>query len=356
MVGIKEVAFRAGVSISTVSNVLNNRRPVSEELRQKVLKVAKELAYEPDPIARNMKAPNSKIIGVIVGDMYGVFYPFVIKGIDEIASPMGYTIITSGGKDSFVNADYELELFNQFVNNRVDGIIFVSAISNEKSGEHCERLLKIANKFKRTPIVSIERNFAAHGIDSVYFNGYENSRLAMKHLLDCGCRKICHISGPSDIIGIVGERIKGYRDAMKEAGLEVGDDMIVSGNYSHQGGYLAMKELMRRFPDLDGVFCGNDQMAVGAVKAVKELGKVIPDDIRIIGYDDVFVSSIVDPPLSSIHIKKRHAGIEAARLLIDRIENEAVAEKPQEILMEGRLVVRQSTVASAQEDWILTDW
>ena len=117
-----------------------------------------------------------------------------------------------------------------------------------------------------------------------------------------------------------------------------------------------MKELLENVPDLDGVFCGNDQMAVGALKVLKEYGRKVPEEIRLIGYDDIFISSIVEPSLSTIHIKKRHAGIEAARILFDRIENQENGRPVYKTLMDGRLVVRKSTVASAPEDWILSEW
>ena len=117
-----------------------------------------------------------------------------------------------------------------------------------------------------------------------------------------------------------------------------------------------MKELLENVPDLDGIFCGNDQMAIGALKVLKEYGKQVPQDVKLIGYDDIFISSIVEPSLSTIHIKKKHAGMEAAKILLDRIENPDDREPVRGVLMDGRLVVRKSTVAAAPEDWILSEW
>ena len=129
-----------------------------------------------------------------------------------------------------------------------------------------------------------ERDLTPYGIDSVYFDGFENSRMAVRHLIDCGCRKICHISGPG-YMEIADERIEGYLNVMNEYGLEVNESkMIAKGNYSHQGGYLAMKELLENVPDLEGIFCGNDQMAIGALKVLKEYGKEVPRDIKPVSY------------------------------------------------------------------------
>ena len=204
--------------------------------------------------------------------------------------------------------------------------------------------------------MSLERNLTPYGIDSVYFDGYANSVMAVQHLIDCGCRKICHISGPG-YMEIAEERILGYLATMRQNGLPVNErKMIAKGNYSHQGGYLAMKELLENVPDLDGIFCGNDQMAIGALKVLKEYGKQVPQDVKLIGYDDIFISSIVEPSLSTIHIKKKHAGMEAAKILLDRIENPDDRKPVRGVLMDGRLVVRKSTVAAAPEDWILSEW
>lgn len=359
MIGIKDVAKKAGVSISTVSNVLNEKRYVSPELAKRVRAAAQELSYEANPIAQRMKSNHSGIIGIITGDMYGVFYHYILKGISEIAADKGYQIVSGDARVAYGNRaaeNREFKLFQQYINNRVDGIIFASAASKEHTRHHCQRLLETANKFKPTPLVSLERDFTEFGIDSVYFDGYANSIIAVQHLIDCGCRKICHISGPG-YMEIVEERIEGYLQAMDQNGLEVHKkSMIVKGNYSHQGGYLAMKELLENVPDLDGVFCGNDQMAIGALKVLKEYGKKVPEEVKLIGYDDIFISSIVEPSLSTIHIKKRHAGIEAAKILLERIESQDETSPVQKILMDGRLVVRRSTVATAPEDWILSEW
>ena len=227
----------------------------------------------------------------------------------------------------------------------------------ENKEKYICQIKKLANKYKKIPLVSIERDFTDVGIDSVYFDGYTNARTAVRHLIDCGCKKICHIAGTKEM-EIVRERVKGYKSCMKENHLFLDEEkMIVHGDYSHQSGYTAMKQLMMQVPDLDGIFCGNDQMAIGVLKFLKENGKRVPEDVKVIGYDDVFIASVVEPALSSIHVRKRHAGIESARMLFRRIENPDEENiKPIGIKMDAKLVVRQSTVSSASEDWNLVDW
>lgn len=355
-IGIRDVAEKSGVSISTVSNVLNNRRYVSPEMALRVRAAAEELGYVPNPVAKNMKNAKSNIIGVITNDMFGVFTQYIVKGISEVAAQRGYTIIVSSAKaQGKVEGDREIEVLQQYINSNVDAVILSSTVRDTLIEKHSKQIIELANRFKYTPVVSLERDFSAFGIDSVFFDGYTNAKNAVQHLIDSGCKYVCHISGPENT-QMAKERIDGYKAALQENGIAFHPRMMVSGNYSHKSGYLAMKQLLDNNPPIDGVFCANDQMGVGALKTLKEYGLTAPNDIKVIGYDDIFVSSIMEPSLSTIHIRKHRAGTEAARIAIDRIENSRPDLPIQKILLEGRLVVRKSTVATAADDWILTDW
>lgn len=360
MIGIKEVAVRAGVSISTVSNVLNKAKYVSPELVVRVEKAVLELGYEVDPIAASMKSKKSGTIGVITEDMCGVFYPYVVRGINTIADEKGYKIIicdVNGKKGGETALERERELFQKLLTSRVDGIIFVSSISGSSQDKYFVDLKKIADyKHKKTPIVSLERDLTMLGIDSVYFDNYINAQKAVRHLIDCGCKKICHIAGPIEL-QIVQERIQGYEKCLTDNKMELNRETMISyGDYTHQSGYVAMEKLLMDVPDIDGVFCSNDQMAIGALKILKEKGKAVPEKIKLIGYDDVFVSSIVDPPISTIHIQKKTAGRKAAEILFDRIEHPNKSDLAIGIKLESRLVIRKSTMEGIPEDWDLNDW
>lgn len=359
MSGIKDVAKRAGVSISTVSNVLNKSKYVSPELRERVEEAVEALSYEVDPIARSMKNNKTGIIGVITEDMCGVFYPYVVKGINSVAAAKGYQLVICDTQTAYGDKEgmqREREVFRKLIASRVDGIIFATMVPDEEEEKYFAQIKKYANKYKKIPLVSVERNMTNVGIDSVYFDSFINAKNAVQHLVDCGCRKICHITGAM-MLEIAQEREKGYRECMAENGLPVDENMIVEGDYSHQSGYMAAKTLLQNVPDVDGIFCANDQMAIGTMRYLKEIGKRIPQDIKLMGYDDVFLAGVVEPSLSTIHIQKRHAGIEAARILIKRIEGgEDEPEEVQGIKMEAKLVVRKSTVEDAPEDWNLADW
>ena len=358
MSGIKDVAKRAGVSISTVSNVLNQSRYVSPELVERVEKAVVELSYEVNPIARSMKNNKTGMIGVITEDLCGVFYPYVVKGISSVAREKGYQMIICDAQGTYGDKGAvrrEEKLFRSLVTNRVDGIIFASAVSEEMKKKYIEKLKKMAYQKKHIPLVSIERDFSQEGIDSVYFDSYQNAIMAVQHLIDCGCRFICHITGPTDM-QIAQDRIRGYRKCMEENQLEIRQGMIEYGDYTHQSGYAGMQRLLKKYPQLDGVFCSNDQMAVGALRALKEQGKKVPEDVKLMGYDNAFVSSVVEPSLSTIHIKKWHTGVEAAKILFQRIENPEEHMEPVEIKMEGSLVIRRSTVENGTVDKEIMEW
>lgn len=362
MSGIKDVAKLAGVSIATVSNVLNGTKNVSPQLTQKVMAAAESLSYKADPIARGMKSNKTGIIGVIVEDMCGVFYPYVVKGINSIASKRNYQLIicdagsTTGMPSAF---EEEKKLIIRLFESRVDGIILVSTVpeNTESMNSYFEWLTKVSSQHKRTPIVSLERDFSSYGIDSIYYDGYNNAITAVNHLIQCGCKHIGCITGPNSL-QIALDRTRGFTDCLEKNGLSVDiQKQLAAGNYTHSSGYRAMKLLLDNYPEIDGVFCENDQMATGALKLLQISGKKVPEDIKLIGYDDIFISSIVEPSLSTIHIQKRHAGIEAANILFKRIDdNNSKDAKAIRKKMPGRLVVRRSTVKNAPEDWILTDW
>lgn len=360
MSSIKEVASYAGVSISTVSNVLNGTKYVSPALTEKVLDAVKKLEYEANPLAAGLKNKKTGLIGVLTQDMCGVFYPYIIRGISSIADEKEYRIIicdVNGKKNEASVSECEKQMFHKLLLSHVDGIIFASSIDKASEKQHFKEIKKLVQKQnKRIPLVSLERDLTSLGIDSVYFDNLNNARKAVQHLIDCGCKKICHITGPREL-QIVTERLEGYKACLQENSLFLDEEkMIVNGKYTYQSGYTVMKELLENVPDLDGVFCGNDEMAIGALKFLKECGKRVPQDIKLMGYDDVFLSTIVDPAISTIHIRKNSTGKKAAELLFDRIENPSDHPDPIGIKMESKLIIRTSTIENMPESWDFNDW
>ena len=359
MASIKDVAARAGVSIATVSNVLNKTKYVSDELKARVNEAVHALDYQADPVARSMKAGRSKTIGVVTTDMCGLFYPYVMRGIFEEVSKHGYNLITLD-TNNLNNQEGSIQRvmdgFAQLVRSRVAGIVFSSIFSEQDEEHYVKRLLEIANTKKRVEIVSVETDFQKYGIDSVYCDSIKGATTATRHLLDVGCTSIGHITGPF-YTRVAQDRLTGWRTVLTENGMPCDDRYVAHGDYTHRSGYLGMQALLEREPNLDGMFVSNDQMAIGALRAISEAGRHVPHDMKVIGYDDVFISSALEPSLSTVHVRKKSMGQVAARLLLDRIENAEEQEKAAvTVTLDSRLVVRRTTVADAVEDWIDVDW
>jgi DNA-binding LacI/PurR family transcriptional regulator len=357
MITINDVAKRAGVSISTVSNVLNKNKFVSEELIQRVSQAVRELEYTANPIAQKMKFKRTKTIGVISADLCGLFYPYILKGIYKAFNSKGYRLIvmdTEGINDNIGSVKKLRDGITSMVNDRVDGIVFSSTVPEEMEADIFSDVKKLSSSEITTAFVCVEKDMSGFGIDSIYANSVVGADTATTHLLDVGCERIGHITGPY-YFTVAQDRITGFKNAMRRRGFEVDDHrMMASGDYTHKSGYLAMKELLYKMPNLDGVFVANDQMSVGAMKAIFETGKRIPEDVKVIGYDDVFIASALEPSLSTIHVQKYIMGKKAAELLIGQIENNAAPGTAVEL--GSNLVVRRSTVKDAPEDWILVDW
>ena len=357
MASIKEVSERAGVSVSTVSNVINGTKYVSSALQERVQHAIEELNYEVDPVARSMKTGKTNQIGVITADISGLFYPYVIKGICDKATASDYIVSVSDigsirdPKQVFAR---EMKCFKSLIQNRVDGIIFASSISEEDTERFFSELKKLAKGYKPVALVSIERDLSHCGIDSVFYDNVEGAKKAVLHLVDEGCQNIVHIAGPEGA-RVVQDRIKGYLDTLEQIG-EKEQDRIVHADYTHQGGYLAMKKLLELKPDLDGVFVANDQMAVGAIKLLQQYGKNVPEDVKVIGFDDVFVAGIVNPPLSTIRVRKKRMGMRGAEMLIERLLNKHTDEEVLREELDTFLIRRQSTQSCIEEDCELSEW
>ena len=360
MVTIHDVARRAGVSISTVSNVINKNKFVSADLARRVNAAVEELKYSANPIAQKMKIKNTNTIGVITADLCGLFYPYILKGMYDIFNAKGYRLVildSEGVHDHLGSIKKFQESISGLVRDRMDGIVFASTVPDEIEASIIQDAKNLPSFKKNTGFVCIEKNLSKYGIDSVFTDSETGGEMAVTHLIATGCRNIGHISGPF-FVTIAQDRIRGYKKAMGSHGLEIDERrMIAYGDYTHKSGYLAMKELLQKMPEIDGVFIANDQMSVGAMKAIFEAKKKVGEDIKVIGYDDVFIASVLEPSLSTIHVQKYRMGKNAAELLLAQIEEEKEqSTRGTEIELEPKLVVRRSTVQDAPDDWILVDW
>lgn len=353
MPGIKEVAQRAHVSIATVSNVINNTRPVSAPLRQRVLQAIDELGYVADPMASQLKKRRARTIGLITTRITSVFYPYVIDGINQVLDQNGYDLVLHDTRD---DTEREINCIRRLTQARVSGIILDT--SHDKHDEaYFLSLSALSHRGYPMPVVSLELDLTRYGLDSVFADGTEGGDLAAQHLLDCGCRQLAHIAGPLHG-SLAQDRLLGFRRALLRNSLTLPDRRVVAGDFSQASGYRAACRLLEQTgPDgLDGIFAANDQMAAGACHALREKGLAIPRDIRLVGYDNTFIASIVRPSLTTIDVPKTEMGRLAASCLIERAEGRSGQPGPRAMRLPAKLVVRETTDPDAESDWALFDW
>ncbi len=344
---IRDVAMRSGTSIATVSNVLNERGNVSEELQARVLKAAQELGYAASPIARSMRNRTTNTICVIVSDINCIFFAPVLKGIQKVLSAAKYNIM-------FYDSNYDPALERKYItaakNSWADGLI-LAGLAHPHHTEFYKNI--VISDQKHFPAISLENDLSASGFDSVLIDGKKAARTATMHLLELGCREIVHIKSP-EITGASSERLQGYADALKEYGLPVNPSLVFPGDYSAISGYHIIQALIRANTKFDGVFAANDQMAVGALRALRDAGIEVPQSVKVVGYDNTFIASIVQPALTTISVPAYKMGVAAAKQLLARIDNPTT--NPATIHMDYELMIRRSTIASARTGWDLEYW
>ena len=351
MVGIKEVAKKAGVSISTVSNVMNEKKPVSPELKARVNEAIEELQYEVNPVGRGLKSNKTNQVGVIVPSFNQVYFPAVLQGIHEAGIKYGYTILvfeTNG------NVDLEKQHVRFLQHSWTDGIILASYANRENVSDrkYIRSLLDSGNRKKRIPVVSLE-SVLDPGIDAVVIDNRKAAGTAVHHLISLGHKSIAHIAAPLRFqIGNL--RMEGFLETMKEAGLPVDHDLIGEGDYSPISGYQAMKGILKKGKSFTAVFAGNDQMGIGVIRALLDEGYRVPEDVAVIGIDNNFPSTLITPSLSSVNLPKYDLGYQAMHLLNERMKD---PDKPRCVItLESELIVRRSTSEEGSGTWNLNGW
>ncbi|MBN1815771.1 MAG: LacI family DNA-binding transcriptional regulator [Sedimentisphaerales bacterium] len=349
MANIKDVARMAGVSIATVSHVTRGNKYVSEPLRRRVAEAIQKLGYEVNPVASGLKSRTTRVLGIVLPNINSVFFPPILKGIEDYASAQGYRL-------TFCNTDFDVEKEQETIRmlqgSWADGII-LDSVAGAADADYVRFLAGLSSGEKPIPVVSLERKVDSDGILSVRIDNYQGACLAVRHLVECGCRRIVHIAGP-DFCSMAQDRLRGCRDQLKQCKMGLDRSHVVKGDFSPEQGYAAMRRLLEKNPDLDGVLSANDQMAIGAIRALHESGRGVPEDVKIVGFDNIFVSSLISPSLTTVDVPRYQMGHAAAELLIHRLTDpEAELE---DVLLPIRLVVRRSTDPSAQTAWDLSSW
>lgn len=310
MATIKDVAKLAGVALSTASYALNGDTKVAEKTRAKVLEAARQLNYRKNGFAMDLKRSRTNTIALILTDLSGPYYSELIRSIQDVALANGYDLIacsSMGGKDSTA-----VRFLRE---RRVDGAVVLAHNMTD------EILMDSAGD--RFPIVVMDRELSGSGLINVRVDSEQGGYDATRYLIEAGHRTIAYISGPSNSSDNV-LRYQGYLRAMHEAGLEEKAKWRLSGNFVREGGYSATKMMMMQGELPSAVFYANDEMAIGGLKALQEGGISVPEDISVIGFDDIQLAEYVHPPLTTIRQPKQEAGSLAGHLLFQMLDGEEV--------------------------------
>jgi LacI family transcriptional regulator len=337
LVTIKDVAKKAGVSISTVSHVVNDTRYVSEELIQRVQAAMQELQYQPNTLARGLRRGDTHTIGLIVPDNSNPFFAEIAHTIEDIGFQYGYNVILCNSHGDLAREATYLSLL---ISKQVDGVIFISA------GSHPAHLGELINH--NIPVVVADRDLEYESVDVVLVNNEVGGYLATKHLLDLGHTKIACVTGPTELTPSAA-RFNGYLNALNEAEIPVYDPYILTGDFQVEGGERAVTQLFTLDSPPSAVFLCNDLMAFGAFRALRKLERHIPEDVSIIGFDDIKLASLTTPALTTIAQPLFELSKTAVDLLIQRIQNGGNMGA-QRVILEPVLVSRDScTTYSGRE-------
>lgn len=329
---MKDIAQDLGVSLMTISKALRGHRDISEATRKRVLQRAAELDYRPNWVAKCLVSRRTHIVGLLIPDLMHSFFAEVARGVSRVLDPLMYQLVISSSDE---NPDAERRQIELLLSRSVDGLIVASAESDGGKG-----LFPVLEK-RHLPYVLVDRKVA--GLDA-HFVGVKDDEigcLATTHLFDQGCRSIAHIRGPAITTGT--GRLRGYRRALDQLGLDFREEFVVQGSPTDSVGYEAMQRLLRLPNRPDGVFCYNDPVAVGAMRAVLEAGLSIPEDIALIGAGNIHYSDLLRVPLSTVDQSSSAIGEKAAKLLMQCIGSESRIAR-QQVLLPPKLVVRESTL------------
>ena len=335
-VTIKEVAEKAGVSASTVSRVVGHYGYVSEKTRRKIRAAIRELDYKPNAIARSMVTKSTRTIGLVITDITNPFFAHLVRGVEEVTWKNGYTLVLANTDE---NLERERAMVSTLQEKRVDGLIVVPASSNP--APHLNSLL-----LDGTPLVLMDRSVKDCGVDVVMVDNEHGAYQAVMHLIDQGYRRIAMIVDNLDISTNT-ERIAGYQRALEDGGAETDENLVRSCQYTQQSAYTLVAEMLKSPTPPTALFTASNFMTMGAIRAIQEAGLSIPEDIGLVGFDDVSWTTLNNPQLTVVSQPVHDLGKVAAQRLLARMQGDPIG--PQEIRLKTHFIVRESGGSGKQQ-------
>jgi Transcriptional regulators len=327
---LKDIAKKLNMSVSTVSRVVNNKTYVKPETRELVMKALNELNYTPNQVARSLKNKSTKTIGVMVPDISEDFFAYVIKGIDEVLSRQGYTMILC---DTGEKPDKEELYMDILFEKQIDGIILATVSKEHKT---LQKLIA-----KNLPVIFIDNlPGIKSNYDSVIIDNNKASYIAVEHLIKMGHKTIGAIIGKMDeTTGY--ERLLGYRKALEDYKIDIDENLIKLGDFKEKSGYENMKALLEYERKITAVYVASSKMTYGAIKAIKGKGLKIPGDISLVGFDIHDVSGLISPSITTIIQPEERIGKVAGELMLKRLQN-SEERYSQKIVLDPDILIRES--------------
>jgi LacI family transcriptional regulator len=330
---IKDIASAAGVSVTTVSLVLNDRpNTISQATKDKIVEVAKSLDYTPNHMAKSLVTKRSKMIGLVVPNIGNNFFADLAKNIENECQKSDYSLILANANNSLSET---VKYVDQFISRGVDGLIIAFYTDDKQNNK--EQLIAKLNNYD-IPIVTVDSWIQGLNMSGVSIHHSRGGYMATKYLLEQGHKKIGCITGMNGNYSS-DRRLKGYMLALKEAGIEENNDFVEEGDYQYNSGYLGALKLIDK--GVSAIFACNDLMAYGTYQAVKEKNLKVPDDISVVGFDDLLFSKMLSVPLTTVYQDINNLGSKATELIIDFIKNGA--SKQEFYRLEPALIIREST-------------
>ena len=330
---IKDIAEKLNISPSTVSRALKDHPDINPKTRKTVKEIAKKYNYIPNRIAQSLLQNKSYIIGVIVPEIVHHFFSSVISGIENVAHENGFNVMLCQSKES-----YEIELKNveTLLSSHIDGML-ISITKETKDFTHLENLQEMG-----IPIAFFDRIAEEIDCDRIIVDDFGGGYKATEHLINQGCKKIAHLYSPLDLL-IGQNRYNGYIKAMESNNIPIYNEYLIFCD-TYEKALIETQKLLDLPNPPDGIFCGNDETAVGAMKIIKNNGLNIPDDIAVIGFTNSYISTISDPELSTVDQKGYELGQKASDTIIKRIaEQETIPKNPTTQILDTEVIIRESS-------------
>jgi len=330
MANMKDIARLAGVSLGTVSHVLNNSANVRGPLRKRVLDAVEAAGYQPSQLARGLRRDKTNVIGMVIPDITNPFFPAVVRGAEDVAFSNGYRLILCNTDNDHSK---ELAHLNELRTYLPAGLIVIPSNFSDLTAQ--------AESYRRagTGVVCVDRLPRRWAGDSVTANNEEGAFNATRYLLQMGHRALAMIVGPLRLTN-ARERLNGFKRAIKDAKIHLGSEYVQETTFDKQGGYSKTLLLLRLIPRPTAIFAGNDMIALGTLRAIRESGLRCPEDISVMGFDDLDVAEVTDPALSSVSQSGYQLGTAAAQILIDRLHGDRSPSK--HVVLKTTLSLRNS--------------